>query len=106
RSSNERAWKPCILWRTVANVCSVVKSGLVTKPGATRYRCASCGNLTRFDVTISRRTRAFHHFSLGGDLTVEEEHVLDEVVEEVTCGWCGTPGRVEALPAEGTGAGG
>jgi hypothetical protein len=67
----------------------------------TRYRCASCGNLTRFDVTTSRRTRAFHHFSLGGDLTVEDEQVLDEVVEEVTCRWCGTPGRVEVLPEDG-----
>ena len=40
-------------------------------PVATRYRCSGCGNLTRFDVTTTRRTRAFHHFSLGGELTVE-----------------------------------
>ena len=33
-----------------------------------RYRCSGCGNLTRFDVVVTRRTRAFHHFipsSLG-----------------------------------------
>ncbi len=66
---------------------------------ATRYRCASCGNLTRFDVTSTRRTRAFHHYSLGGELTVEEEQVLDEVVEQVTCRWCGPAGRVETVAA-------
>ena len=63
----------------------------------TRYRCAACGNLTRFDVTTTRRTRAFHHFSLGGDLTVEEEQLLSEVVEEVTCRWCGSNQSVERL---------
>jgi hypothetical protein len=67
-----------------------------------RYRCTACGNLTRFDVTSTRRTRAFHHFSLGGDLTVEEEEVLDEVVEQVTCRWCGTGGTVETLSGSQT----
>ena len=64
---------------------------------ATRYRCAACGNLTRFDVITTRRTRAFHHFSLGGDLTVEEEQLLSEVAEEVTCRWCGSGQSVERL---------
>jgi hypothetical protein len=65
----------------------------------TRYRCGACGNLTRFDVVTDRRTRAFHHFSVGGDLTVEEEMVLDERVEEVTCRWCGATGdTIQALP--------
>jgi len=63
----------------------------------TRYRCAACGNLTRFDVTITRRTRAFHHYSIGGDLTVEDEQVLAETVEEVACRWCGTSANVEVL---------
>ena len=62
-----------------------------------RYRCAACGNRTRFDVTSSRRTRAFHHYSLGGDLTVEEEEVLTETVEEVSCRWCGSGSAVEQL---------
>jgi hypothetical protein len=68
-----------------------------------RYRCAACGNLTRFDVTLTRRTRAFHHYTLGGDLTVEEEEVLSESVEEVSCRWCGSARGVEVLedaPAE------
>ena len=59
-----------------------------------RYRCSGCGNLTRFDVVATRRTRAFHHFSVGGDLTVEDEEVLDETVEEVRCRWCGAAGEV------------
>ncbi len=62
---------------------------------ATRYRCAACGNLTRFDVTTTRKTRAFHHFSLAGDLQIEEEQVLSEVVELVTCRWCGSSESVE-----------
>lgn len=55
----------------------------------TRYRCTACGNLTRFDVTTTRRTRAFHHYSVGGQLDVEDVEVLDEQVEEVSCRWCG-----------------
>lgn len=66
----------------------------------TRYRCQACGNLTRFDVVSSRRTRAYHHFSVGGDLTVEEEEVLGEQVERVTCRWCGAGGdAIEVLAA-------
>lgn len=72
---------------------------------ATRYRCAACGNLTRFDVTVTRRTRSFHHYSLGGDLTVEDTEVLAEVVEEVSCRWCGSPRAVEVL-ADGAEAAG
>lgn len=63
-----------------------------------RYRCTSCGNLTRFDVVATRRTRSFHHFTTGGELTVEDEEVLDEHVESVTCRWCGPGGAVEELP--------
>ncbi|HEX9642485.1 MAG TPA: hypothetical protein VGC11_00605 [Acidimicrobiia bacterium] len=54
-----------------------------------RYRCGACGNLTRFDVTMSLRTRSFHHYSVGGELTVEDREVLDQSVEEVVCRWCG-----------------
>jgi hypothetical protein len=63
----------------------------------TRYRCSACGNLTRFDVVTDRRTRAFHHFSVGGALTVEEEEVLSENVVEVSCRWCGHGRAVEVL---------
>jgi hypothetical protein len=64
---------------------------------ATRYRCTACGNLTRFDVTSTRRTRAFHHYSVGGELEVETEDVLDETIDEVACRWCGTGRSVVAL---------
>ena len=37
-----------------------------------RYRCTACGNLTRFEVTVLRRTRAFHHFTVGGELSIED----------------------------------
>jgi hypothetical protein len=66
-----------------------------------RYRCSGCGNLTRFDVVSSRRTRAFHHFSVGGDLSIEEEEVLDSRVDEVTCRWCGATGAsIEEIPVD------
>lgn len=64
---------------------------------STRYRCAACGNLTRFDVTRQRRTRAFHHYTVGGELRIEDEVVLHELVEDVSCRWCGTGSSVEAL---------
>jgi hypothetical protein len=68
---------------------------------AARYRCAACGNVTRFDVTVTRRTRAFHHFTVGGELTVEEELVLSEQVEEVSCRWCGSAAAVEYNESNG-----
>jgi hypothetical protein len=55
-----------------------------------RYRCTACGNLTRFDVTSTRRTRAFHHYSVGGELQIEDETTLAETVEDVSCRWCGS----------------
>jgi hypothetical protein len=69
---------------------------------AQRFRCTACGNLTRFDVVVSRRTRAFHHYTVGGELSVEDEEVLDEKVEEVACRWCGTGDHVEPMTAEPT----
>jgi hypothetical protein len=65
--------------------------------GSTRYRCVACGNLTRFDVVTVRRTKAFHHYSVGGDLSLEEVEVLDETVEEVSCRWCGHGNAVETI---------
>lgn len=65
----------------------------------TRYRCAACGNLTRFDVTSTRRTRSFHHFSVGGELRVEDTEILAEEIEDVTCRWCGTGASIEVVEA-------
>lgn len=73
----------------------------MTAVAPARYRCTACGNVTRFDVTTTRKTRAFHHFTVGGDLAVEDVVVLSERVEEVSCRWCGSPRAVETLsPAE------
>ena len=58
---------------------------------APRYRCDGCGNLTRFDVTISQKTKAFHHYSVGGDLAVEDE---------VVCRWCGHGRSVVEITGE------
>lgn len=63
------------------------------------YRCEACGNRTRFDVFESKRVRAFHHFTLGGDLEIEEEDVLERQVEKVVCRWCGASDQVREEPA-------
>jgi hypothetical protein len=65
-----------------------------------RYRCTACGNLTRFDVTTTTRLRSFHHYTVGGDLSVEDPEVLEQRVDEVLCRWCGTGGSVEILPPD------
>ena len=44
-----------------------------------------------------RRTRAFHHYSVGGSLSVEEEEVISEEVVEVQCRWCGHGRAVQVL---------
>ena len=69
---------------------------------AARYRCNACGNVTRFDVVATRRTRAFHHYSIGGDLEIEEEDVIEERVERVTCRWCNASG--DSITTESAGA--
>ncbi len=63
----------------------------------TRYRCNACGNLTRFDITVTRRTRGFFHYSVGGELSIEDEEILAETVEDVVCRWCGTGRDVVAV---------
>jgi hypothetical protein len=67
----------------------------------TRYRCTACGNVTRFDVTLHRRTKAYHHFTIGGELSVEDEVVLAESVEDVSCRWCGSGRAVEVVAESG-----
>jgi len=69
---------------------------------ASRYRCTACGNLTRFDVTATRRTRAFHHYTIAGDFEVEDEEVLDERIEAVSCRWCGATGAAVETVTEGS----
>ena len=64
---------------------------------AHRWRCAGCGNLTRFDVTRTRRTREFWHLDLAGDHRVEQVDLLDEEVETVSCRWCGRSDAIEVV---------
>ncbi len=74
------------------------------EPGA-RFRCDGCGNVTRFDVVATDRTRRYHHFDLGGERTIEEEEILRRDVESVTCRWCGRDDavRVEVAPSADAG---
>lgn len=62
-----------------------------------QYMCSACGNRTRFDVVETVRRRRFHHYTLGGEMSVDEETVLDHVVESVTCRWCDRADAVEPL---------
>ena len=62
-----------------------------------RWRCAGCGNLTRFDVTRTRRTTEYWHFDLAGDHRVEETELKGETVEVVTCRWCGRSDAIEVI---------
>jgi hypothetical protein len=71
--------------------------GPAVPDASTRWRCGACGNLTRFDVTRSRRTTEFWHFDLAGDHQVEETQLRDEVLESVTCRWCGRSDAIELV---------
>jgi len=62
-----------------------------------RWRCGGCGNLTRFDVTRTRRTTEFWHFDLAGEHAVEQSETLAEEVGRVTCRWCGRSDAVEVV---------
>lgn len=72
----------------------------MSAPEPSRLRCAACGNLTRFDVVETRKTRAYHHYTVGGELSVEEEEVLESRRERVTCRWCGSADQIEEIPTE------
>ena len=63
----------------------------------TRYRCTACGNITRFDVVTTATTKAFHHYSVGGDLHIEESEVISSTVDSVLCRWCGNGRGVEEV---------
>lgn len=64
---------------------------------SSRLRCGHCGNLTRFDVTRTVRSREYWHASLSGEVAVEEQEVLAERVEAVTCRWCSASDHVEVV---------
>jgi hypothetical protein len=63
----------------------------------TRWRCAACGNLTRFDVVRSSRVREYVHVDLAGEPAVEEREVLRDQVEQIRCRWCDAVDKVELV---------
>jgi hypothetical protein len=46
-------------------------------------------------VTAARRTRGYYHYTIGGELTIEDEEILEEAVEAVACRWCGHGDAIE-----------
>lgn len=78
----------------------------VSLPGPeSRWRCRPCGNLTRFDVIRTTRTREYVHVDLAGEQVVEEREVSEDLVEHVTCRWCSAVDAVEVVPRPGAQAG-
>lgn len=71
----------------------------------TRWRCARCGNLTRFDVLRTVRSSEYVHQGLDGAPVVEERKVLAETVDRVSCRWCGAADTVELVARPGGPAG-
>ena len=52
-------------------------------------------------VGATSRTRSSHHYTVGGELEVEELEALASEVEEVSCRWCGNGSAVVAFdPSE------
>lgn len=43
----------------------------------------------------SVRRKQFHHFTLGGDLEIESEEILEQTIESVTCRWCDRSDGIE-----------
>lgn len=68
----------------------------------TRWRCVGCGNLTRFDVTRTRRTTEYWHFDLAGEHRVEETSTERDDLADVTCRWCGRSDPIELVARTGT----
>jgi RNase P subunit RPR2 len=69
-----------------------------------RWRCGGCGNLTRFDVVRTSRTREFWHLDLSGAASIEESASLSDHVVSVSCRWCGRDDRVEIVLRPGVDA--
>jgi RNase P subunit RPR2 len=66
-----------------------------------RWRCGACGNLTRFDVVRSARTKEFWHLDLSGAESVEVEETLSNEIVSVTCRWCGRADQIDVVTRPG-----
>ena len=73
------------------------------QPPVTRYRCKACGNREKFQVIHFKKSTAYHHFTVGGELIeIIEERVHADVIEKVTCIWCANGGDVEVMKGPDT----
>ncbi|GAA0470016.1 hypothetical protein ACFQ2B_23650 [Streptomyces stramineus] len=70
----------------------------------TRWRCALCGNLTRFDVTRTTKAVEYVHLDLAGEPQVEERDVVSETIESVRCRWCNAVDQIELVDRPGASA--
>ncbi|MFH8785494.1 MULTISPECIES: hypothetical protein [Streptomyces] len=78
--------------------------GVPQPTAGTRWRCALCGNLTRFDVTRTTKAVEFVHLDLSGEPSVEEREVVSETIESVRCRWCNAVDQVELVDRPGANA--
>ncbi len=51
-----------------------------------RYRCVTCGNMTRFDVVVTRRFKETYSFEVDGVPSPLETEVTVENVDHMICG--------------------
>jgi transposase len=65
------------------------------------YRCPHCGNRTRFDIYETVRRRRFAHYTLGGDVEIDEEEILESTTERVVCRWCDRSDDIERTAPDG-----
>lgn len=93
RTLHEQTFRVQKKFRALVNPKMFGGAAYALAMSATRYRCAGCGNLTRFDVVETRRTRSFHHYTVGGELTIESQDIIEATVESVTCHWCSGKGE-------------
>ncbi|MGH3447021.1 MAG: hypothetical protein ACRDQA_10760 [Nocardioidaceae bacterium] len=66
-----------------------------------RWRCAACGNLTRFDVVRTATTREYWHADLSGAARVEDVETTHSAVTSVTCRWCGRDDAIAVVTRPG-----
>ncbi len=43
----------------------------------------------------SVRRKQFHHYTLGGDLQIESEDILEQQIESIVCRWCDRSDGIE-----------
>ena len=48
----------------------------------------------------SVRRRRFHHYTLGGELSIDEEDILQQEIETVTCRWCDRSDGIELVDTD------